>query len=348
MSAPPLEPPPTLSEPAPLADAGGRLARGLRALRHAQLLPLLVLWAAVIAYFGITEDRFLREANITATLEQNSALFMVAMAETVILLTRAVDLSAGGLLALTGLVLTISNDGVPPWLAVVATIVAGGIISGLLNGLPVGLARMNPFVVTIGTAAIFFGIANVITDGNTKVIDDPALINTLASGKVGPIPVAVLLMAGVLALFWWMLRFTYLGRNVYSVGGNPEAATLAGISVARIRIIAFVLLGLAAGLAAVLDAGQLSSVAPTSGVGLELQAIAAVLLGGTSLMGGKGGVIGTAIAVLFLGTLKNGLDVSGVSAFWQSIVTGAVLVLAVGFDQAREQFSFGRQRKGTA
>jgi ribose/xylose/arabinose/galactoside ABC-type transport system permease subunit len=343
-----------------MSDAGGtvaeqappglqeRAAHRVAVVRRSQLLPLILLWIAVIVYFALTQDRFLREANITAALEQNAALFMVAMAETVILLTGAVDLSAGGLLALTGLVVTISNNGVPPWLAVIATILAGGVISGVLNGLPIGLARMNPFVVTLGTASIFFGISNVITDGNTQVINDPALINTLASDKVGPFPVAVLLMLGVLLLFAWMLRFTYLGRNFYAVGGNPEAATLAGISVARIRILAFVLLGLATGLAAVLDAGQLSSVAPTSGTGLELQAIAAVLLGGTSLMGGKGGVLGTAIAVLFLGTLQNGLDVSGVSTFWQSIVTGAVLVLAVGFDQARERFAVGRQVKGTA
>jgi ribose transport system permease protein len=336
----------------PTADAdaegapSGLVTFGRRARQH-PLVPLLVLWVAVIVYFAATQSRFLHGANINSMLEQNSVLFTVAMAETIILLTGAVDLSVGGMLALVSLVLTLSNHGVPPWLACVMAIAAGGLLSATFNGLPIGLAKMNPFVVTLGTAAVFAGIANVITDGNTEVINDPALINAIASNKVGPIPVAVLVMLGVLGAFWWMLKYTYYGRNVYAVGGNAEASTLAGISVARVRIIAFLLLGLAAGLAAILEAGQLSSVAPTSGTGLELQAVAAVLLGGTMLAGGKGGVVGTAVAVLFLGTVQNGLDISGVSSFWQNVVTGSVLVLAVGFDQLRQRFFLNRQSKGT-
>jgi ribose/xylose/arabinose/galactoside ABC-type transport system permease subunit len=341
-----LEAPVGSARPADTPAVRG-LSRLVPYARGSQLLPLLVLWLAVIAYFAATEPRFLRAANITSTLEQNSVLFVVALAETVVLLTGAVDLSAGALVALSGLVLALSNDGVPPWVAVLLTVLAGGVLSATLNGLPVGLARMNPFVVTLGTAAIFFGAANVITNGNTEIIEDSALIGAIATGDVGPVPIVLLVLAAVLVAFWSMLRHTYFGRNVYAVGGNPEAATLAGISVARVRIAAFLLLGLAAGLAAVLGAGQLSSVAPNAGVGLELQAIAAVLLGGTSLAGGKGGVIGTAVAVLFLGTVQNGLDISGVSSFWQGIVTGAILVLAVGFDQARQLFPVNRQAKGT-
>jgi ribose transport system permease protein len=323
------------------------MSEAVARLRGSRLLPLLLLWIVVLIWFGATEPRFLREANLTGMLEQYSVLFVVAMAETVILLTRAVDLSVGGLVALCGLTLTLGNHGVPPWLAVVLTIVAGGLLSLLLNGLPIGLARMNPFVVTLGTGAVFLGLANVITEGNTEIVEDPALINALATSKLGPLPVAVLIMLALLAGFWWMLRYTYLGRNVYAVGGNPEASALAGISVARIRIAAFLLLGLTAGVAAILNAGQLSSVAPTAGAGLELQAVAAVLLGGTTLAGGKGGVLGTALAVLFLGTVQNGLDISGVSAFWQGIVTGSVLVLAVGFDEARQRLATTRTTKGT-
>jgi ribose transport system permease protein len=250
------------------------------------------------------------------------------------------------MVALTALVLTAGNHGVPAWIAAILAVLAGGVLSATANGLPIGLGKMNPFVVTLGTASIFFGAANVLTNGDTKVIENPALINALVSNEVGPIPVAVIIMAVVLAGAWWMLRYTYFGRNVYAVGGNPEAATLAGISVARVRIMAFGLLGLAAGLGAVLYAGELSSVAPSYGVNLELQAIAAVLLGGTSLAGGKGGVVGTAIAVLFLGTIQNGLDISGVSSFWQGIVTGTILVAAVGFGQVRERLVMYRKPKG--
>jgi ribose transport system permease protein len=313
-----------------------QIARSLHRLRHSQLLPLVVLWLAVVVYFGTQQSRYLTEANITSMLEQYSVLFTVAMAETIILLCGAVDLSVGGMVGLVGLLLTLGNGTVAPWLALVITIAGGGLLSAIVNGIPIGFVKMNPFVVTLGTSTIFLGAANLITNsGETKLLDDPALLNSIASDKVGPIPIAVLVMAATLAVLWLLLRYTYFGRNVYAVGGNSEAATLSGISVARVRIIAFLILGFAAGIAAILQAGQLSSVAPTAGAGLELQAIAAVLLGGTALGGGRGSVLGTAVAVLFLGSLQNGLDVSGVSSFWQEIVTGTVLVVAVGFDQVR-------------
>jgi ribose transport system permease protein len=326
-----------------------RIAESLRKVRHSQLLPLVVLWAAVVIYFGTKESRYLSEANITSMLEQYSVLFTAAMAETVILLCGAVDLSVGGMIGLVGLLLTLGNGTVPPWLAVVITIAGGGLLSAVVNGIPIGVVKMNPFVVTLGTSAIFLGAANLLTSGGeTKILEDPSLVNAIASDKVGPIPIAVIVMAAILAALWLVLRYTYYGRNVYAVGGNPEAATLAGISVARVRIIAFLILGLAAGVAAILQAGQLSSVAPTAGSGLELQAIAAVLLGGTALGGGRGSVVGTAIAVLFLGSLQNGLDVSGVSSFWQEIVTGTVLVVAVGFDQVRRGLLTRRRVKAIA
>lgn len=313
--------------------------RALRRLTANPYTPLLTLWLVVLVYFVSTQENFLNPANISSMLQQNAVLFVVAMAMTVILISGAVDLSIGGMVALTGLVLPLSNVGVPPWLTIVLALVAGTLLSAIVNGLPTGLAGMSPFVVTLGTAALFTGAANVLTGGKTQIIQDPSLLRFFSSSRLGPIPVAAVLMALLLLAFWLMLRYTYFGRNVYAVGGNAEAARLAGISTPRVRIAAFALLGLTAGIAACLQAGQLSSVAPTAGIGLELQAVAAVLLGGTSLMGGKGSVVGTAIAVLFLGTVKNGLDLSGVSAFWQGIVSGSILVLAVGFDQARQHLS---------
>jgi ribose transport system permease protein len=325
-----------------------RIVQSAHRVRHSQLLPLVILWAAVVVYFGTQQSRYLTEANITSMLEQYSVLFTVAMAETVILLCGAVDLSIGGMVGLVGLLLTLGNGTVPPWLALVLTIAGGGLLSAVVNGVPIGIVKMNPFVVTLGTSTIFLGAANLLTNsGETKILENPSLVNSIASDKVGPIPIALLVMAGVLAALWLLLRYTYYGRNVYAVGGNSEAATLAGVSVARVRIIAFLILGCAAGVAAILQAGQLSSVAPTAGAGLELQGIAAVLLGGTALGGGRGSVVGTAVAVLFLGSLQNGLDVSGVSAFWQEIVTGTVLVVAVGFDQVRRGLLTRRRVKAT-
>jgi len=309
---------------------------------------LLALWIAVVIYFWITEPRYLTGSNISNMLQQNSILFVVALAETVILLMGAVDLSIGGMVVLIGLVLLWINHGIPSVLVIILTVVAGAALSALVNGVPIGGWRMNPFVVTLGTAAVFRGLANVFTGGgNTKIINNPGFVSTLANGSVGPIPAAVIVMAVALLIFWALLRFTYFGRDVYAVGGNPEAAALSGISVARVRIAGFGLLGAAGGTAAVLQAGQLSSVAPTAAVGLELTAIAAVLLGGTSLAGGKGGVIGTSVAVLFLGSLSNGLDLGGISSFWQNVVTGFILFTAVGFDQLRGQLLARRTRRET-
>jgi ribose/xylose/arabinose/galactoside ABC-type transport system permease subunit len=340
--------PATAPESPEYSDGGARtwLRRAAQRGRHSQLLPLLVLWGVVVAYFGLHESRYLSEANITSVVEQKSVLFVVAMLETVILLCGAVDLSAGGMVGLTGLLLTLGNSGTPAWLVILITILAGGLLSAVCNGLPIGFVKMNPFVVTLGTSTIFLGAANLLTGGGeTKILEHPQLINSIVSDKIGPIPIEALIMLAVVLGIWGMLRFTYFGRNVYAVGGNAEAATLAGISVARIKIAAFMLLGFAAGAAAVLQAGQLSSVAPTAGSGLELEAIAAVLLGGTALGGGRGGVIGTAVAVLFLGSLQNGLDISGVSSFWQQVVTGTVLVVAVGFDQVRKELAARRSTR---
>jgi ribose transport system permease protein len=264
----------------------------------------------------------------------------------VIVVMGSIDLSVGGVVVLSSLVLTLGNHGVPSGVAAILTVLFAAAITAGFDGVPVGALRMNPFVVTLGMAAVFRGLANVLTNGDTKVLNHPTLVNSLAGNEVGGIPVAVIIMAVALALFWCLLRFTYFGRNLYATGGNQEAATLAGISVARVRILGYLLLGVAAGVAALLSAGQLSSVAPSAASGLELNAIACVLLGGTSLVGGKGGVVGTAVAVLFLGTVQNGLDVTGVNSFWQDVVTGVILVTAVGFDQVRERFFVSRQSKG--
>ncbi len=323
------------------------LSRGWQRGKNSSLLPLIGLWGAVIIYFAATKSQFLTSDNITITLEQSSVLFIVAVAETLVLLMGAVDLSVGGIVALGGLVLTLGNGTISPTAAAILTVFAAGLLSAVVNGIPIGFFGMNPFVVTLGAAAIFRGVANVLTSGFTKVLDQPDFLTTLATGKVGPIPVPVLVMLGVLAFYWVVLRHTYFGRNVYAVGGNEEASRLAGISTGRVKFLGFFLLGSSAGIAALILAGRLASVAPTAGQGLELTAIAAVLLGGTSLGGGRGNVIGTAVAVLFLATLQNGLQISGVSSFWQDIVTGFILIVAVGFDQVRRRIQSSSPMKGS-
>lgn len=303
------------------------------------IVVLSALWAVLFAYFSLTQGHFLTSANIAQVIEENSIIFVVAMAETAVVLMGGIDLSSGGLLSLSGLILVVSNHGVPEWAAIILTVLGAGALGALVNGLPIGLARMNPFVVTLGSSSIFFGLANVFTQGNTYVLNHNSIASTLANTTVAAVPVALIIMALSLLAFYVVLRWTFYGRDIYAVGGNSQAATLAGVRVGTVRVVAYLLVGLSVGLASVLQAGRVASVSPTNGTGLELLAVAAVLLGGTSLAGGKGSVVGTAMAVLFLATVDNGLRISGVSSFWQSIVTGTILILAVGLEQFRSRFA---------
>lgn len=307
----------------------------VRRVATSTLTGLVTIWIITFAYFSLTQDRFLTGGNLRNMLEENAVVFVVAIAETMIVLMAGIDLSSGGLLALTGLILTMSNHGTPEWLAILLTILGAGLLGGIVNGLPIGRFGMNAFVVTLGSLTIFRGLANVTTNGNTYVLDHAAIATKLSTEDLGPFPFAVVVMAVVFGLFYFLLRWTFFGRDIYAIGGNQEAAALAGVRVTRVKVTAYALLGLVVGLAAVLASGRLSSAAPSSGTGLELLAVAAVLLGGTSLGGGRGSVVGTAIAVLFLATIDNGLRISGVSSFWENVVTGVILIVAVGLAQLR-------------
>lgn len=336
----------TDTTPATLAVVHDRRTLPQRVLSNS-LSHLLLVWGATFAYFSVTQPQFLTSGNLSNTLDETALIFVVAIAETIIILMAGIDLSAGSLLALTTLVMVMVNHGTPEWLAILATMGAAGALATLVNGLPIGVARMNPFVVTLGSAAVFRGVANLTTDGNTYVLSHSSISAKLSSGEIGPIPVTAVVMAVVLGLFYFLLRFTYFGRDIYAIGGNEEAAALAGVRVKRIKVISYGIVGVVVGFAAVMQAGRLSSVAPSAGVGLELTAVAAVLLGGTSLVGGRGSVIGTAVAVLFLATVDDGLRVSGVSSWWQGIVTGTILIVAVGFEQFRAWFVATRRTTTT-
>jgi len=328
----------TITEAAPVAPArrvGPRLL--LAALANPASI-LFVLWMLVFWGFAVTQPAFLTTGNVRNMLNQTSILFVVSIAATMVVLMGSIDLSVGGLLALAGLLLVATNHGLPEWLGLVLVLIASVTLGAIVNGLPIAYLRMNPFIVTLGSGIAFRGLANVLTDGNTYVLNHASISVTLATESLGPIPIPVIVMGVVLGVIYFVLRRTYFGRDVYAIGGNEEAAALAGIPVKRVRLLVFVIMALVVGLATILQAGRLSSVAPTAGVGLEWTAVAAVLLGGTSVFGGRGSVIGTAIAVLLLATIGNGLNVSGVASFWNDVVTGTILILALFLEQLRTRF----------
>lgn len=331
--------PPVKSVP-PLTTAGRSLVQRIRGFGGA-LGALLVL----VTYLSVTQPFFLTPANILNVLGSNSALAICAVGLTFILLSAGFDLSIGAIFASAGYVVWATlNAGLSPVLAIIFGMLIGAVLGGAVNGVLIGKLRLNFLVVTLGTMSLFGGILNVITNGKTNTVPIPpgGLMAFLGNGRVLGIPFPVILAVAAILLAGYVLKFTTFGRAVYAVGGNRDAARLAGINVDAVYVAVYSTSGLLVGLAGVLDAARLASASPTAGGSLALTAAAAVLLGGTSLMGGSGGVSGTVVGVLLIAFLQNGLGLMGVSSWWQGVVTGTVLILAILLD--RFQFR-GRNRK---
>lgn len=280
----------------------------------------------LIAYFAVTQPTFTTQANITTLLTSVSILWMLAMGLTFVLILGGFDLSIGSLMALSGFVLhwTYNGLGLPIFLACLATIVLTGLLGALTNGLLIGRLQASFMVVTLGTLSLFRGLVNLVSGTETKAINS-GFLDTMAFGAVAGVPVPVIMMAVVFFLSWWVLRFTHFGRDVYAVGGNFQAARLSGINTTRVTIAVYTICAVAAALGGVLQSARVAAASPQVGDTIMFDAAAAVLLGGTALRGGSGGVVGTAIGVLFLGTLANGLAISGVPSYWQQILSGLIV-----------------------
>lgn len=297
----------------------------------------IVLLVMVVG-LAVTQDLFLSYVNLVNILRGVAIPLLLAVGATLLLTTGMIDLSIGSLLALSTMVLAgLLRLGLPAWAAALGTIAVATVLGGV-NGVIVAKAKLSFFVVTLGSLAIFRSAAQLPTEGlSVQLSSEPGfgLIEWLGDGSIGPLSVPVLVSVGTLVLVLFVLRSTNFGRAVYGVGGNENAARLAGIPVDRVRILSFAVNGALVGLAGVLFAGRIRSGSPLIGAGIELEVIAAVLLGGTSFLGGSGSMIGTLVGVLFIGVLQNGLNLIGVQALWQGIVTGSVLILAVWVDRIR-------------
>lgn len=329
----PLDPPPSGSSVVVSARVGSTWDRFRSALdTYAGVGGVLLL---LCVYLTITQDAFLTWTNWLIILEANAVVLVVAVGLTFVLLNGGIDLSLGGLMALTSVVMSeLIGAGWAVGLAIAAVIV-GAALLGLLNGILIGKIGLSFLVVTLGTGTIFRGIAQVRTEGQTQSLFEVPFILRINEGELIGIPWLVwismlILLAGIL-----VLRYTGFGRMVYASGGNREAARLAGINVTAVAVSVFVIAGCLAGLAAVMDSSRLLAASPTASTGIELTAAAAVLLGGTSFMGGRGTLLGTLLGVLFLGVLSNGITLAGISPFWYGIISGAVLIAAVLLDRIR-------------
>ncbi|UCE01122.1 MAG: ABC transporter permease [Chloroflexota bacterium] len=309
----------------------------LNFFRSAIVGPLVALIIAVVV-ISLTTDRFLTAQNLINVSLQVSTVAIAAIGSTLVILTAGIDLSPGSAAALTtcALAILVKNMEISLPLGMLAMLILG-IVMGLFNGFFSTFGRIPSFVVTLATMSIYRGLAFLITEGHPIFSVSPVLEN-IFYGKILGIPLPFLYMLIFYALTAVFLRYTRSGRAIYAIGGNESAAHLSGIHVNRTRLLAFVLAGLAAAVAGVLMAARLNSGSPNYGVGLELAAIAAAVIGGASLAGGYGNIISTLFGALTVAVVQNGLNLNAVPAAWQNITLGMIIILAVGLDMWRKDF----------
>jgi fructose transport system permease protein len=300
-----------------------------------RLGPLIALLLAG-AYFSYRSDRFLTGTNLSLVVQQSMVVGVLAIGQTLIILTAGIDLSCGAVMALAGIVMTrqAAVNGVDPLVALVLG-VATATAFGILNGLLITRVRLPPFIVTLGTLNIAFAITHIYSQEQTVTNVPETLLyfgNTFKLGGTS-ITYGSVLMFGLYLLAWFVLSQMAVGRHIYAVGNNPEATRLAGIDTRRLLLLVYTTAGLLYGIAALLFVARTGVGDPNAGQTDNLASITAVVLGGTSLFGGRGSVLGTLIGVLIVGVFRNGLQLIGVESVYQVLVTGVLVILAVAVDQ---------------
>jgi ribose transport system permease protein len=300
-------------------------------IQLAGMLPVLVL---ICVLFAVLTPNFLTDNNIVNVVRQASINMVLAAGMTFVILTGGIDLAVGSVLGFTAVIAVVVSL-IPglDWAAVPAALLAG-LVVGVLTGMMVAYIGLPPFIVTLGTYTAIRGAA-YLAAGGTTVINSKIGFAWIGNGYVGPVPWLVVIALLTIAVSAFILHGTVLGVHVYAVGGNPQAARLTGIPVSLVLIFVYGVSGLLSGLGGAMSASRLYSAQGQLGIGYELDAIAAVILGGTSFSGGIGTVFGTLIGALIIAVLNNGLTLMNVSFYWQLVIKGAVIILAVTLDKLR-------------
>jgi putative xylitol transport system permease protein len=301
---------------------------------------IVVAFVIEVVVFGLASNHFFTISNLTNVTLQTSVLAIIAVGMTFVILTAGIDLSVGSLVATAGVVCTLllkAQASLPVVLALgLGGGIAVGLLSGYLSGLVIARFSVTPFIATLAMMTIWRGVAYLLVGGR-PVWGLPEAFDFLGSGRLLGIPFPTVVMIVVYAVAWFVLAHTPFGRYVYAVGGNPEAARLAGIQTSRIIVLVYVISGGLAALSGILLASRMSSGQPNAGQMFELEVIAAVVVGGTSLFGGRGSIVGTFFGAMLIGVLRNGLNLVGVGSYVQQVVLGFVILLAVLLDQLRKQ-----------
>ncbi len=303
-------------------------------------LSAMILVALVVA---LTTNRFLDQGNLSNLALQVSIVSIVAIGSTLVILTGGIDLSPGSAIALLTMVFaTLAKLLAWPLALAMLAVLVCGLLLGLVNGLLTAYLRIPSFITTLATLSAFRGVAFMFNNGSPIFSVSPN-IEPLFYGKLFGIPLPLFYVIVLYALAFWFLRYTAAGRQIYAVGGNANAARLSGIDVRRTQLLAFVLAGLAAAIGSVLMTARLNSGSPNYGVGMELSAIAAAVIGGASLAGGRGHVVNTVIGAMTIVIVQNGLNLNAVPTSAQNVIIGAIIVLAVGIDMWRGEIGAALQ-----
>jgi ribose transport system permease protein len=312
----------------PASSGAERRERVLTLLSKTQSIGGLVV---VCIIFSVLSDSFLTEYNLLNVLRQSAVTAILASGMTFVIISGGIDLSVGSVVAVTGVVgAGFMRDGVPMPLAVIAALIIG-LVFGIVNGVAIAVLKIPAFIATLGTMTIGSSLALAYTQG-LPISGLPDDFTFIGQGFLGPVPVPVIIALVVVVVAAVMLRKTLIGQYAFAIGGNEKASYLSGVKTTRWKITMYALLGLLGGLAGVVLTARQNSGQPTAGAGIELIVIAAVVIGGTSLSGGRGSVWGSVAGALLITVINNGLNLLNVSPFYQGLFVGGLILLAVGLD----------------
>jgi ribose transport system permease protein len=298
-------------------------------------LPFATLLALFLG-LSLASPHFLTVANLSSVARQTAVINLIALGMTLVVVSGGIDLSVGSLLAFCAIAGTMALERGAPVAAAVLVGMVCGAAWGSVNGFLSARLGITPFIVTLGTLGMIRGVTLIVSRG-LPVVNLPKEFSWLGEGSVGPVPAPLLILAAAAAFMHLVLVRTKLGRYAYAMGSNREAARYAGVPLAKYTVAVYAMSGMLTGLAGMVEASRLMTGQPTSGEGYELRAIAAVVIGGGSLHGGEGTVVGTLIGALIMGLLANGANLLGVSPFWQQVLIGAVIIAAVALDEWRKR-----------
>lgn len=308
---------------------------------------ILVGFIVLCVVLGILSSNFFTVSNWLNILTQVSVIGIIAVGMTFVIITGGIDLSVGSILAFAAIVSGMMLRGSYSIPVVIIVCLVLGTAWGFFNGFFITKFKVPAFIVTLATMSIARGFTMVVSDGKNQALSisksaNPTLFNKLSSflkigDKIGPIPVPIIIMIIILAIGYYILKYTTFGRNLYAVGGNREACKFSGINVSRIETLAYTITGFLCGLAGIVLNARLGAALPTAGSGYEMDAIGGVVIGGASLAGGEGSIFGTLLGVLIVGVLNNGMNLLNINPFYQQVVKGLVILIAVLVDQIKKR-----------